>query len=121
MKVAAVTEDGHTISSHFGMAPAYRVFTIISGEVTGQEDRPKPHHAVHPDHSEHHSHEPHPDMFAPVLDCQVLLCGGMGEPAYHKAQAAGLQVVLAGGPLEAALTAFLNGTLSSDLKRVHRH
>lgn len=123
LKIAAVTEDGQTISSHFGMAPAYRVFTVSAGQVTGQEDRPKPHHERHPQHEEGHTHthQPHPDMFAPVSDCQVLLCGGMGEPAYNKALAAGLQVVLAGGSLDTAVSSYLNGSLASEAHRIHHH
>lgn len=121
LKIAAVTEDGQAISSHFGMAPAYRVYTVTAGQVTGQEDRAKPHHTHHPEHNDQHTHEPHPDMFAPVQDCQVLLCGGMGEPAYRKALAAGLQVVLVGGPIDTAVTSFLSGSLQSDLRRIHQH
>jgi predicted Fe-Mo cluster-binding NifX family protein len=121
LKIAAVTEDGQAISSHFGMAPAYRVYTVTAGQVTGQEDRTKPHHTHHPEHNGQHAQEPHPDMFAPVQDCQALLCGGMGEPAYRKALAAGLQVVLVGGSIDAAVTSFLSGDLQSDLRRIHQH
>jgi len=121
-KIAAVTEDGSTISSHFGMAPMYRVFTIEDSNVVSDETRSKPHHQRHPDHK-HGGHElhGHADMFAPVADCQVLLCGGMGTPAYQKAQVAGLQVVLVGGEIGAVVEAYLAGQVESDPRRVHQH
>lgn len=125
LKIAAVTEDGERLSAHFGMAPYYKVFTIEAGEVVAEEMRPKPHHAHHPHHHGphdhgHHDHR-HADMFAPIADCQVLLCGGMGAPAYAKAQAAGLEVVLVGGTIAEALQAYLRGEAVSDPRRVHRH
>jgi len=123
MKIAVVTDDGQTISSHFGMAALYRVFTIGDGHIKGDEQRDKPHHAVHPQPDEHHSHEPHlhGDMVAPIADCQVLLCGGMGQPAYQKALDAGLEVVLVGGEARPAVEAYLQGNLHSDPRRVHMH
>jgi predicted Fe-Mo cluster-binding NifX family protein len=126
VKIAAVTEDGLQLSSHFGMAPEYRVYHVEEGQVAAEETRPKPHHAHHPGSSpaETHSHRStpgHEDMFAPIRDCQVLLVGGMGTPAFEKALASGLEVVLAGGEIQAALNAYLRGELKSDPRRVHRH
>lgn len=122
-KIAAVTEDGQRISSHFGMASAYRVYTVVDGQILEEVDLAKPHHTRHPQHEGHHEGHSgsHDDMFAPVSDCRVLLCGGMGEPAYQRAQAAGLEVVLTGGDIRSAVDAYLNGQLVSDSRRVHRH
>jgi len=84
VKIAAVTNDGINITGHFGMAAYYRVITIEDKKVTTEEQRPKPHHTVHPDfvQAEHHDHQ---DMFAPIQDCQILLCGGMRNPAHEMA------------------------------------
>lgn len=127
MKIAAVTQDGETISSHFGMAPQYNIFNVENGAIASQEIREKPHHSRHPDHHEHgghghgHGHGQHGAMFAPVEDCQVLLCGGMGTPAYEKALASGLEVVMTGGKILDAVQAYLDGHISSDLHRIHQH
>ena len=112
IKIAAVTEDNVNLSSHFGMAPYYRVLSVEDGKILAEEGRDKPHHGQHPDHQlnledEHHSHG-HADMLAPIKDCQVLLCGGMGEPAYRNAKGAGLEVVLTGGEIDMAVKAYLN-------------
>ncbi|MFO3796842.1 MAG: NifB/NifX family molybdenum-iron cluster-binding protein [Anaerolineales bacterium] len=123
LRIAAVTEDGERLSAHFGMAPLYRVFTIENGQIVSEETRPKPHHAQHPrEHDPHeHGRHNHADLFAPIRDCQVLLAGGMGEPAYQKARAAGLDVILSGGKIAEAIDAYLKGALESDLRRLHRH
>jgi predicted Fe-Mo cluster-binding NifX family protein len=120
VKIAAVTNDGITITGHFGMAEYYRIIGIEAGKVTTQEQRPKPHHALHPDYvqAEHHEHQ---DMFAPIRDCQVLLCGGMRTPAYEKAEAIGLQVIMTSGRIDEAVQAYLNGTVINDPRRIHNH
>ncbi len=119
-KIAAVTQDGLYLSSHFGMAPLYRVFTIEDGRIVAEEQRPKPHHGQHPQHH-HGSEQPHADMFAPIRDCRVLLCGGMGSPAYQKALEAGLEVVLTGGEIASAVQAYLQGRIDHDPRRIHHH
>jgi predicted Fe-Mo cluster-binding NifX family protein len=124
LKIAAVTEDGRTLSSHFGMAPYYKVFTIANGQVVAEQQIEKPHHSRHPEPGEAHSHAPgegHADMFAPIAGCQVLLCGGMGAPAYPKAVDSGLEVVLTGGDISTAVKAYLAGEIRSDERRIHFH
>ncbi len=117
-KIAFVTEDGARISNHFGRAPYYRVFTVADGRVVSEEQRGKAHHGAHAPH--HHGHHNHADMFAPVSDCRIMVAGGMGTPAYAAAQRAGLEVILTGGEIQAALQAYLSGTLEHDPRRVHQ-
>ncbi len=124
MKIAAVTQNGKTLASHFGMAPFYHVFTVEDGQIVADVQVDKYHHEAHPEHDSnndgHHGHD-HAEFFTPISDCQVLLCGGMGEPAYQRALAAGLEVVMTGGLIEDAVQLYLSGQLSSDPRRIHRH
>ena len=129
-KIAVVTqEDGERISSHFGMAPWVRVYQVEEGVVVADELRAKPHHSSqqqqhhhhHHAHNGHHGHGLGAQMIAALQDCQVLICGGMGQPAYQRAQEAGLEVVLAGGSASAAVQAYLRGELQSDSRRIHHH
>ena len=88
MKIAAVTEDGVTISQHFGRAPYYVVLTVEDGQVVGREQREKVAHGrgagghVHVEGQAHGfdaaSQDTHGRMAAPIADCQVLLARGMG-------------------------------------------
>ena len=120
IKIAVATEDQRNISNHFGRAPQYRIITVDGSKIIGNEVRTKPYHSQQEHHpaGENHSHD---DMFAPIADCRVLLCGGMGTPAFTKAQEAGLTVILTGGDIEAAVMAYTSGSLTSDSRRIHQH
>ena len=125
-KIAVVTKDEQKVSAHFGMAPLYRVFSVEDGNITTIETREKPHHKRHPEHHNHKHESPsrrdhHDDMFAPIADCQVLICGGMGGPAHAKAQTAGLKIILTGGQIESVVQAYLNSEINSDPNRIHIH
>ncbi len=126
LKLAFPTTDGETISAHLGSAPYFAVVTLGEDGHTTRELRSKPAH----EHGQHAAHDPSDHapgghaaaMFAVIADCQVLIARGMGEPAYQRAQALGLEVYLVAEPtIEAALAAYRAGTLRSDPRRVHRH
>ena len=58
MKIAVISEDGTTISQHFGRAPYYVVVTAEDGEVVDKEKRDKPgHHSFAHQHQEHDTHD----------------------------------------------------------------
>ena len=116
VRIALVTDDGETISNHFGQASAYRVIQIEDGRRTDLGTRPKAHHGQG-------EHQPslHGSMLEPIADCHVLIAGGMGAPAWEKARGAGLEVILAGGKIDEALTAYASGALASDERRLHQH
>ncbi len=119
-KIAFPTEDGATISAHFGRAPYFIVATIDDSTEAKFEQRSKAYHdnGEHEQH-DHHNHN-HGGMFAPIADCQVLIAGGMGQPAYDSAVAAGLTVILTGEKsIAAALAAYRANLLISDVRRVH--
>ncbi len=119
MRIAFPSDDGTTISPHFGRATTY---VIADAEAdTAWETRDKAHHGSqhehHPDHGGFHQ-----AMFAPLADCQILVAAGMGQPAYDEAVANGQQVILTGEPsIRGALDAYRRGELVSDLRRVHAH
>jgi predicted Fe-Mo cluster-binding NifX family protein len=130
MKIAAVTEDGVTISQHFGRAPYYVVLTIKDGQVVGREQREKVAHGrgagehVHVEGQAHGfdaaSQDTHGRMAAPITDCQVLLARGMGMGAYESLQQAGIRPVITtiANIEEAALQA-ANGTIIDHQERLH--
>jgi predicted Fe-Mo cluster-binding NifX family protein len=119
-KIAFPTEDGQSISAHFGRAPYFMVVTLDGTAEVKSEQRSKTYHGSD-DHAQHdqHSHN-HGGMLAPIADCQVLIAGGMGQPAYDSATAAGLTVILTGEKsIAMALAAYRTNTLISDMRRVH--
>ncbi len=136
MKLAFPSDDGETISAHFGRAAFFVVVGIGEEAAIEPEKRAKPAHGGHGhDHGHDHAHGPEPitlmeqptpathgGMLEPVADCQVLIAGGMGQPAYERARAVGLEVILTGEHVIAkAAAAYAAGTLVSDPRRIHQH
>ena len=106
IKVAAITDDGKTISQHFGRAPYYLVVTVENGQIVDRELRDKLGHAYfanqpHPDEQpgqmhgmDAASHNKHLQMSDAIIDCEALLCRGMGMGAYQSMQARGIRPVV---------------------------
>ncbi len=132
MKIAVVSDEGKTISQHFGRAPLYVVLTIEEGQVIAREIRDKMGHGSwgheHGDQATHdHLHgfgdaaqRRHQSMIAAIADCQVLLVRGMGSGAYEHIKQAGIQPVITDmAEIDQAVQAYLAGTLSNHLERLH--
>ncbi len=68
MKIAAVSEDGVTISQHFGRAPFYVVVTVEDGKIIAHEKRDKMGHAQFggETHEESHGQDPRGHGFDPA-------------------------------------------------------
>jgi predicted Fe-Mo cluster-binding NifX family protein len=132
MKIAAITDDGKTISQHFGRAQQYLVATVEDGQVVQRELRPKIGHAQladqphaadvpgQPHGMDPASHDKHMLMAQAISDCQVLLCRGMGMGAYQSMQIAGIIPVLTDiADIDQAVKAYLDGQLVDHVDRLH--
>ena len=132
MKIAAITDDGKTISQHFGRAPYYLVLTIENGQVVQRELREKMGHnqfSAEPHHEEHHhgehgqdeaSHGKHTRMAEAIGDCQAVLCGGMGYGAYESMRRLNIQPIVTDlGDIDAAVQAYIGGTLVDHPEKLH--
>jgi len=132
MKIAVITEDGKTISQHFGRAPYYLVLTIEEGKIVNREMRDKMgHNQFHAQHSpdETHgegrgmdtaSHNKHISMAETISDCKALLCGGMGMGAYESMRRLNIQPVVTDlQDIDAAAQAFIDGKLIDHTELLH--
>jgi predicted Fe-Mo cluster-binding NifX family protein len=134
MKIAAVSEDGVTISQHFGRAPFYVVVTVEDGKIISHETRDKLGHAqfAGEPHEEQHGADPrghgfdsaaqsrHARMAAAIADCQVLLAQGMGAGAYQGIEQAGIQPVVTDiANIDEAVQAYVEGRLVDHTERLH--
>ncbi len=126
MKIAAVSEDGITISQHFGRAPLYIVMTVENGEVTHKERRLRSAEntcACHGDaHSDCHgghgsdkaSEAKHATMADAIADCQYIIARGMGPGAYISLKSRNLEpIITAEENIDEAMKLFIKGKLSS--------
>ena len=118
-RIAVPSDDGETISRHFGQARYFQVLTLEAGQVASSELRPKASHQ-HGDASHAAGIHPGQQMVATISDCQVLISGGMGAPAFAKASAAGLEVIMTRErTIQAAVDAYLAGTLENVPTLIH--
>lgn len=135
MKIAAVSEDGVTISQHFGRAPFYVVVTVEDGVIIARETRDKMGHAQfagEPHNEESHGADPrghgfdpaaqnrHARMAAAIADCDVLLARGMGAGAYYSMQQAGIRPILTDiANIDQAVQAVISGQIIDHTERLH--
>jgi predicted Fe-Mo cluster-binding NifX family protein len=131
VKIAIATDEGKTVSRHFGQARYYLVAMVENGQVAARELREKPSH-------QHFANEPHaeppsqPHGFGPaeenrharmaevIKDCQVLLCGGMGRGAYESMKAQGIRPIVTDiASIDEAVAAWAQGKLVDHTDRLH--
>jgi len=101
MKIAFITDDGKTISRHFGRARYYLVVEVENGEIQNRDMREKLGHNQFANQGHHHeeghehgtghgmnagSHRKHSQMAEAISDCEAVICGGMGMGAYQSMQ-----------------------------------
>ena len=135
IKIAAVTDDGKSISAHFGRATKYAVLTIEDGRIIARELRDK---AGHHDfqHEESHGHEHHDDargrgfgkragekhrlMFEAIPDCEMVLARGMGQGAYQGLQQKGIHPILTDiADIDTAVEAVIDDSIENHPERLH--
>ena len=142
MKIAAITDDGKSISAHFGRARHYLVCTVEDGEIVARELRDKAGHhdfAGHEDHGDEHDHghhhgrddprghgfgrsasQRHSQMMVSIEDCDVLLARGMGHGAYLALQQANITPITTDiKSIEDAIQAYLAGEIVDRPERRH--
>ncbi len=134
MKIAVITEDGQTISQHFGRAPYYLVFTIEDSEIVSKERRDKVGHrqfaqGPHDHDSENdprghgfgaHSEMKHTRMIESIQDCEVIIVRGMGRGAYLAMEQANIRPFVTDlADAEEAVKAYLGGTLEDRTDKLH--
>lgn len=132
MKIAVITDDGETISQHFGRAPYYLVVTVEDGEIVGRELREKIGHShfVNQPHTveipgqphgmDAASHDKHQRMAHTIADCEALLCRGMGMGAYQSMQQIGIRPVVTDiADITEAVMAYVGGNITDRVDRLH--
>jgi predicted Fe-Mo cluster-binding NifX family protein len=131
MKIAAISDDGVTISQHFGRAPLYIVLTVENGKIVNREQRPKSGHqnfaAIEHQTApgERHSYDAasqakHRSMADTIADCQVLLAGGMGWGAYESLKSYNIEPIVTDvDNIDRAAQLYVAGKLPNLMDRVH--
>lgn len=135
MKIASVSDDGFTISPHFGRASKYVIMTVDGDLISKREVREKVgHREFQQEGSENHKHhddprgrgfgthsaEKHRRMFANIADCEILLARGMGQGAYRGLQEMGIRPVITDiADIDIAVQAVINDSIVDHTERLH--
>jgi predicted Fe-Mo cluster-binding NifX family protein len=120
MRIAVPTNDGTSVSPHFGRSAGFLVFEVEDGRIKSHELRSNTMQHSHaeggcghdPVQPEHPSHD---RIVVALAGCDVVICAGMGWRAAQALKAGGIgEVVFATpGPAEEAVAAFLAGKLTA--------
>lgn len=82
MKIAVASEDGVSISQHFGRSACWVVFEVRDGRIVGREVRAnsRTHHESGNCHADgrHTGAHNHSAIVAALRDCEAVLSAGMG-------------------------------------------
>ena len=132
MKIAFATDDGKTISSHFGRASHYLVVTIENGKPIRREmqDKLGHNHFSNEPHKTHAAGQPHGfdpasqdrhnRMIESIQDCEAMLCQGMGRGAYESLRTANIRPIVTDiSDIEQAVTAFIGGDIVDHTEKLH--
>jgi predicted Fe-Mo cluster-binding NifX family protein len=132
VKIAVVSNNGETISRHFGKARSYLVVTVENGEVVARELRSKASHEDFAGHQHgtpepgqprgygHGSQAKHRAMTETIGDCDFLIAGGMGQGAFASLQAVGIETVMTDErDVSQAVERFIQGDLPNLTDRLH--
>jgi predicted Fe-Mo cluster-binding NifX family protein len=131
MKIAVVSDDGTTISQHFGRATLYIVFTVENGKVLNKEQREKMGHRHFASSESHETPEgkhgygaeaqsKHNMMADAIKDCQVLIAGGMGMGAYEGMKSYNIDPIVTDvNNADEAVRLHMEGKLTNLMERLH--
>ena len=131
MKIAFATDDGKTISSHFGQASHYMVVTVENGKTTKHEMRdklshqhfanePHTHDANQPHGMDPASQDRHVQMADAIRDCEAMLCRGMGNGVYTSMRSLNIRPILTDiTDIEEAVKAYVDGSITDHAERLH--
>ncbi len=128
--LAFVTDDGVTISAHFGRALHYEIVRVHDGKIVerNQVDKAGHHtwgegsHEHGGQENSHHQDHKHAAMTAPLAGVSVLVARGMGMGAQQHLTASGIEPVLTDlHTIDEAVEHYLAGTLAHNPRRLHDH
>jgi len=123
MRIAVPTNDGASISEHFGRSAAFLIFEIENGQIKSHELKSNGAKHSHAQGAcDHHSAESKPHNHAGILaaleGCEVVICAGMGQRAAEALRNCSTQILVAPpASAEETVGTYLAGKLTPQTKR----
>ena len=118
MRIAVPTNDGTSISEHFGRSAAFLIFEIEGGQIKSRRLKSNAGKHSHPrgeckdPANDAHSHD-HAGILTTLEGCETVICAGLGHRAAEALKGRGKQIVFAApGSAEETVADYLRGKLS---------
>lgn len=134
MKIAVASENGRTVSQHFGKATQYIILNMVDEQIISKVSRTKAcscecSAAGQCDNgcgcesertAETSSFDRHRPMVLNILDCSVMMAGGMGWAVYEGLKSRGIKPVITDiVDIEDAVVRYLGGYSPQLTGRLH--
>ncbi len=123
MKIAVASDDGKTISSHFGRARGFVILEIENGEIKSRSYIPNTftgHARGMHEREPHHRHDSHAAIIENLRDCKVVISHGMGRRLYEDLTSAGIEVYVTDETdVDKAIELYLKGELKNISELLH--
>ena len=120
MRIAVPTNDGTSVSDHFGRSSAFLVFEIENGAIKKRDIRPNAAHHAHAEgtcgeHAGKSGAHSHAGILESLAGCDIVICAGMGWRAAEALKAGGITAVITarGGSGEEVVAAYVNGSITA--------
>ena len=118
MKIAIPTNDGTSISEHFGRSAAFLIFEAENGQIKNHEMKTNGQQHTHAQgscghDSAGHAQHSHQGILSALDGCEIVICAGMGQRAAEALKANGINQIVftTPGSAEDAVSTFLAGKL----------
>lgn len=108
MKIAVASDDGLSISTHFGRSAGFVIFVAEGSEIVKCDYRSNSaghRHEGECNHEHDHGQHSHAGFLAALNDCEVIICRGMGRRAIIDLKANGIAVAITSEPIDVAAAA----------------
>ncbi len=122
MKIAIASDDGKTISPHFGKTEGFVIFEVFGQEIKKSEYRQNSftEHALGMEGL--HRADKHKRIIEALRDCDVVISKGMGRRLYLDLKESGISPIITDmEDVEKALELYLKGILTDNPDKACHH
>jgi predicted Fe-Mo cluster-binding NifX family protein len=127
MKIAVATEDGNSISAHFGRSPYFAIYDVQDGEIANKEMRENIftghfRRAGRGHRTHRHGHgagdtDAHRSVWEGLRDCSVVISHGMGRKAWEDLRARDIEMIVTDETdVEQAVRLYLAGEMKDRIE-----
>ena len=125
MRIAIPSDDSINICGHFGKTKGFRILTMENcGKLLCDEYRFNniTGHAQGHHKEENHGNHDHGNILEALINCQIVIAGGMGKRLHDDLKNAGLKVFITEKTsIDQAIDAFINNVLDHNESKCCNH